>query len=76
MDPQSVRAAADSLDLLDALWLWERDYRHAYQHLNADELRRLWYVLSQLTTKCANAYQKATGQPPDAVDTFVIPPRG
>jgi len=76
MDPQSAQAAADSLDLLDALWLWERDYQYAYQHLNADELRRLWYVLSQLTTQCANAYQKATGHPPDAVDTFVIHPRG
>jgi hypothetical protein len=76
MDSQSVPTAADSLDLLNALWLWERDYQRAYRHLNADELRRLWYVLNQLTAQCASAYQKATGHPPDAADTFVIHTRG
>ena len=76
MDPQSAVAPADSLDLLDALWAWERDYQHAYRHLNAEELRRLWYVLTQITTQCATDYQKATGHPPDAPDTFVVHPRG
>jgi hypothetical protein len=76
MDPQAALPAADSLDLLDALWLWERDYQHAFRHLNTDELRRLWYVLNQLTTQCAAAYQKATGHPPDAADTFVVHARG
>jgi hypothetical protein len=76
MDAQSGVQCTDSLDLLDALWAWERDYQHAYRHLNADELRRLWYVLTQLTAQCRNDYQKAANHPPDAADSFVIHPRG
>jgi len=76
MDSQSTIQAADSLDLLNALWAWERDYQHAYGQLNAEELRRLWYVLTQLTTQCATDYHKATSNPPDAPDAFPVPWRG
>jgi hypothetical protein len=76
MNPQSAAQPAHSLDLLDALWAWERDYRHTYRHLNAEELRRLWYVLTQLTAQCATDYQKATSNPPDAPDAFPVPWRG
>jgi hypothetical protein len=72
-------ASTDPVDagaLLDALWKWETCYRAAYSQMNVAEVRRIWFVLTQLAELCAKDYQKATHQLPDTDDQYVVHPRG
>jgi hypothetical protein len=66
----------DADALLGELWAWEARYRAAYPQLNAAEIRRIWYVLTQLGGHRAQEYQKAAGQAPDQDDQFIEPLRG